>query len=412
MEFREHQLDNGLEVIAECNPHARATAVGFFVNAGSRDESDAIHGISHFLEHMAFKGTPTRTPDDVNRELDEMGSSSNAQTSEERTVYYGTVLPDFQDRIVGLLSDIMRPSLREEDFEAEKQVIIEEILMYEDMPPFCAPEKCMAVFFDSHPLARNIIGTVDSVGNMTPAQMRGYFEQRYSPGNIKLVATGDVDFDRLVKTADELCGGWEPFEVGRQTPRAAPSLGFKAIQKESAAQQYTVQIAAGPAAEDKDRYVSRIVSAIVGDASGSRLFWELVDPGLADYAEIGTYEFQGTGIYMTFLSCRPEDTTDNLRRLKQVQHKVETDGITAEELSRAKNKITAQIVLGSERSSARLIPVGSGWLQRHEYRTIQEMIDSYQSVTLDDIAASLDKYPLTQNATLTIGPLDDVSQPD
>ncbi|MCA9226592.1 MAG: insulinase family protein, partial [Planctomycetales bacterium] len=132
MEFRKHTLKNGLQVIAECNPRAFCTSLGFFVNTGSRDEVDANWGVSHFLEHMTFKGTPRRSAEDVNRELDEIGSSSNAYTSQEQTVYYATVLEEYQDRAVDLLCDMMRPALRSDDFEMEKQVILEEIAKYED----------------------------------------------------------------------------------------------------------------------------------------------------------------------------------------------------------------------------------------------------------------------------------------
>ena len=138
MTFREKRLENGLEIVAECNEQAYSTALGFFVNAGSRDETAQNSGVSHFLEHMAFKGTPKRTAADVNRELDEIGSQSNAYTSEEQTVYYAAVLPEYQSNAVDLLTDIMRPSLRQEDFDTEKKVILEEILRSEDQPPFGA----------------------------------------------------------------------------------------------------------------------------------------------------------------------------------------------------------------------------------------------------------------------------------
>ncbi|MEX0678298.1 MAG: pitrilysin family protein, partial [Pirellulales bacterium] len=144
MEFLEQRLANGLRIVAECNPEAHSTALGFFVETGARDENDAIAGVSHFLEHMMFKGTPTRTAQDVNREFDEIGAHYNAFTSEEHTVYYAAVLPEYQTAAVELLCDIIRPSLREEDFDTEKQVIIEEIRMYEDQPPFGADDKCRA----------------------------------------------------------------------------------------------------------------------------------------------------------------------------------------------------------------------------------------------------------------------------
>src|SRR5687768_3264363 len=156
MEFRSHTLPNGLEIIAECNPKAYSLGMAFFVKTGARDETDEISGVSHFLEHMVFKGTAKRSAADVNRELDEMGSFSNAQTGEEKTIYHATVLPEFQDRTVELLSDILRPALREEDFETEKKVIIEEICMYLDQPPFGGHEKCMAAHFGKHPLGRSV----------------------------------------------------------------------------------------------------------------------------------------------------------------------------------------------------------------------------------------------------------------
>ena len=147
MRFRQQTLPNGLDIIAECNPAAYSAAFAFFVQTGSRDETDALSGVSHFLEHMAFKGTPTRSAADVNRELDEMGAHSNAFTSEEQTVYYVTVLPEYQDRALDLLSDLMRPALRPADFETEQQVILEEIAKYDDQPPFGAHEKSMALHF-------------------------------------------------------------------------------------------------------------------------------------------------------------------------------------------------------------------------------------------------------------------------
>src|SRR5215475_6566186 len=140
-----------MEIIAECDDSAYSTALGFFVNTGARDETDEVSGVSHFLEHMVFKGTPSRSAEDVNREFDEMGAHYNAFTNEENTVYYAAMLPEYVHSAVELLADILRPSLRETDFDTEKQVIIEEIKMYEDQPPFGVDDKCRAAFFGSHP---------------------------------------------------------------------------------------------------------------------------------------------------------------------------------------------------------------------------------------------------------------------
>ncbi len=192
MNFRKQTLDNGLEVVAECNADARSAAMGFFVKTGSRDETDAVAGVSHFLEHMTFKGTPRRSADDVNREFDEISPDYNAFTSEENTVYYAAVLPQCQGRAVDLLADIMRPSLREEDFQTEKQVILEEIHKYEDQPPFGADDKARAAYFGTHPLGRSVLGTAQSITDIEVEAMRDYFGRRYSPDNLTLIATGSV----------------------------------------------------------------------------------------------------------------------------------------------------------------------------------------------------------------------------
>jgi len=398
-------LDNGLEVIAEVGSKAYSTALGFFVNTGSRDETDELSGVSHFLEHMVFKGTPTRSAEDVNRELDEIGSQSNAFTSEEQTVFYARVLPEYQGRALDLLSDIMRPSLRDEDFNIEKQVILEEIAKYEDQPPFGAFEKCMAAHFVEHPLAHSILGTQESVGALTSEQMRSYFEQRYSPGNIVLVASGNVDFDQLVADADRRCGSWQRFDAPRETPRAASHTGLEVIKKDAAAQEYVVQVANGPASEDDDRFAARLLATALGDDSGSRLFWELVDTGLAEFASMSPYEFQGTGIVLTYLACRPEDTAAGLQRVRQVFERAEKSGISEEELLRVKSKICSELVRQSESPARRLFAVGSNWLQRRAYMTVRETVDAYQATETTDLAAVLEKYPLTASTTVAIGPL-------
>ena len=188
MQFLTHTLPNGLEIVAECNAEAYSTALGFFVKTGARDESDDVAGVSHFLEHMVFKGTPTRSADDVNREFDEIGSHANAFTTEEKTVFYAAVLPEHQTRAIELLADILRPSLHEADFDTEKKVILEEIQMYEDQPPFGADDKCRAAYFGDHPLGRSVLGTTASVEALPVAAMRDYFRRRYAPGNIVVAA--------------------------------------------------------------------------------------------------------------------------------------------------------------------------------------------------------------------------------
>src|ERR1051325_449358 len=172
MKFLQDTLDNGLTVIGEQNAEARSLAVGYFVRTGARDESAEVSGVSHFLEHMLFKGTERRSADDVNREFDEMGADYNAFTGEEYTVYYGAVLPDHQHRLLDLLTDMMRPTLRVEDFEVEKKVIREEIALYKDRPQFCVIDDPRATYYEGHPLGHSILGTPETTGALHRDQMQ------------------------------------------------------------------------------------------------------------------------------------------------------------------------------------------------------------------------------------------------
>jgi len=411
LEFLKHKLANGLEVVAEVSDEAYSTALGFFVRAGARDETDEVAGVSHFLEHMMFKGTPTRSAEDVNREFDEMGAHYNAFTSEEATVYYAAVLPEHQTVAVELLADMMRPSLRKEDFDTEKQVIIEEIRMYDDQPPFGADDKCKEAHFGAHPLSRSVLGTVASITDLSVDAMRSYFERRYSPHNIVLAGTGRIDFDEFVATADRLCGGWHDVADGRANLKASPKPSFQVFHKQSSTQQYTLNMAPAPAAIDPQRFAAKLLAVIIGDDSGSRMFWEFVDPGIAEQASLSHYDYQDVGAYLSYISCDPERAEENLQQLTDLFRKIENDGITAAELDQAKRKTSARIVLGSERPRGRLFTVGSNWMQRQEHRTVLDDLNAIAAVTLDELHQLLHKYPLSQTTTVTIGPLTDVRAP-
>src|SRR5687767_13602456 len=208
MQRHHHQLDNGLTLVGEHDDSAHTLALGFFVRTGARDETPEVNGVSHFLEHMMFKGTHRRSPEDVNREFDEMGARYNAFTSEENTVYYGNVLPRFQNRLLDLLSDMMRPALRDEDFDVEKNVILEEIAMYHDRPQSVLFELAQNRYFNGHPLGASVLGSEDSIRTFQRDQMHEYFERRYAANNLTLVLTGNYDWDAARAQAEVDCRNW------------------------------------------------------------------------------------------------------------------------------------------------------------------------------------------------------------
>ena len=229
MQFKHTKLENGLTIIAEVNPAAASMAAGFFVRTGSRDEMPDVSGVSHFLEHMVFKGTERRSAFDVNREFDEIGASYNAFTSEENTVYYAAVLPEFQTRMLELLCDIMRPALRAEDFEVEKKVILDEIARYQDIPRFRVYDKLMSEHFASHPLGNSILGVPESITALKRDDMQAYFNCRYSPGNVTAAGVGNLDFDAFVQTVSQACSAWPCCEAGRETSRASVAGAEKVV---------------------------------------------------------------------------------------------------------------------------------------------------------------------------------------
>lgn len=404
MEFRQRTLANGLEVVAECQPRAVSCAVGFFVNAGSRDETPDVSGVSHFLEHMMFKGTPTRSPEDVNREFDEMGASYNAMTSEEQTIYYASLLPEYLPRAMELWADVLRPALRAEDFTTEKQVILEEIEMYEDRPPYMADDICKEFHFQSHPLANSVLGSPESVSALQVEQMRDYFERQYSPGNIILAAAGKIDFDELCGLAEKYCGHWKPQATHRPQIEPARRSGLKSIAKPNSQQQYFIELANAPTCRDPLRLAASVLTMIVGDDTGSRLFWDLVDCGRAEHVVVSYSDYTDAGLFSTYMSCDPEVFEENLKTIRDVFREVEVNGVTEAELEQAKNKAASSIVLSGERPRSRLFKIGGSWAKRREYKSVKDVLDMVRAITLDDIRQVLDRYPLSAGSAVAVGP--------
>jgi predicted Zn-dependent peptidase len=260
-------------------------------------------------------------------------------------------------------------------------------------------------------LAKSVLGTSRSVADLTPEKMRRYFDSRYSADNVFVAAAGKVDFDALVEQVAARCRDWQPHGAQRATPAAASSTQFEVVHRPSATQEYVLALADAPASEDADRYAAKLLATIVGDDSGSRMYWEMVDPGLVETASLGHYEYLGAGMFYTWLACEPDTVEQNLALLDSIFRQVESTGITDAELQQAKNKVKARVVLSSERPQSRLFNVGGNWLQRREYRTVADDLRALDEVTLGDLAAVLRKFPLSRYTTLAVGPREDVRPP-
>jgi predicted Zn-dependent peptidase len=406
MQFHHSTLPNGLEVVAELNDDAYSVAFGFYVKAGARDESADVSGVSHFLEHMAFKGTERFSAEDVNRIFDEYGTEYNAMTGEESTVFYSSVLPEYLPQTFELQAGILYPTLRQDDFDMEKKVILEEIGMYEDQPSSVAYDRAMQLHFSGHDLGQSVLGTVASVSALTSEQMRSYHAEHYRAGNIILAVAGNTDWQTVLDLATKFCGHWPSGKNVRTPAAACPTAQTQCVLKDQCQQEQIIQLAPAPSCTDARRYAAELLTVIVGDDSNSRLYWELVDPGLAESAECGYYEYEGAGTYMTFLNGAPESTQANLDRIAQLYEAINADGVTADELEQAKNKVATRIVLRSERPMGRLSSVGGNWLARREYRTVEDDLATVRGITLEEIRQLLKDFPLRQITTVGVGPLE------
>ncbi|MES2794108.1 MAG: pitrilysin family protein [Planctomycetota bacterium] len=404
MQFHEARLSNGLQVIAELTKGVHSVGVGFFVMTGSRDETDAVSGVSHFLEHMAFKGNDRFSADDVNRIFDEVGAKYNAATAEELTMYYAAVLPEYLDRTTELLAALIRPALRQDDFDMEKNVILEEIGMYDDQPMFVAYEKMMQAHFERHPLGRSVLGTKDSVTILTSEQMRRYHHERYLAGNVILAVAGNCEWSEVLELANKYCASWPTGDAGRIIAPPQPYRGIYLIQRETSQQQHVMHQDPAPDALHPLRSAAELLSVVVGDDSGSRLYWELVDPGYVEGAELTYQEYHGAGVFRTFFNGQPDETEPNLARVQKVYDKINREGVTEQELQQAKSKVCSRVVLSSERPMGRLESLGNNWMYRNRYQSVADDLQQIRAVTTSQIRELLEAFPLAQTTTVTVGP--------
>lgn len=409
MKFQQIELPSGLKIVAESNPHVHSVSAGFFVRTGARDESPQVSGVSHFLEHMAFKGNDEFNADDVNRIFDEIGARYNASTNEEVTMFYAAVLPEYLDTALQMLACLMQPALRDDDFSMEKQVILEEIGMYADQPAFTCYDHAMATHFSGHPLGCSILGSNESITALTAEQMQQYHREHYHAGNITLAVTGRFDIDEFAALAERHCGRIPQGQAAREPVSATSVPRTKMICREGNLQQHLMLMGGAPDAKHELRFAAELMSVIIGDDSGSRLYWELVDPGYAEAAELSFHEYDGAGAWLTYVCCQPDQVAVNLGRLNAVFDDVNARGIEADELERARNKVASRIVLRGERPMGRLSAVGGNWMYRSEYRSVEDDLQTVRSLTNDDLRRLLDEFPLHLTTTVGVGPLPELT---
>ena len=403
MEFKQHTLNNGLTIIGEINKLAQSCAIGFFVRSGSRDETPQISGVSHFLEHMLFKGTDKLSPFDVNELFDKTGAKFNAFTSEENTVYYATILPEYLPQITSLWSQLMRPALRDEDFDMEKNVIKEEIAMYKDMPHFYVMDKARALHFGSHPCGNSVLGSDQSIDALTANQMREYFNNRYAPNNMVVACTGNIDFDTVISQVESWCSSWSRQDVGRKTEYTRGTLTSERVEKANLVREHICLVSPAVSAQDPRRYVASLAAMVIGDDSGSRYFWELVDNAVTETASMQFESMDGVGAFYTYIRCSPENVEKVNPILTNIFNSL-GNGISEDELTKAKNKILSALTLRNELPMGRLTEVGFNWVYLKQSRTIAQEIEAVKAVTVKQVNDLLAEFKPGQYTRVALGP--------
>ncbi|MBE0534044.1 MAG: insulinase family protein, partial [Phycisphaerae bacterium] len=405
MEFRQRALANGLTIVGEVNTDAQTAAVGFFVRTGSRDETAQINGVSHFLEHMLFKGNEELSALEVNEAFDRTGAKFNAFTSEENTVYYAAVLPEFLLEVTELWAGLMRPSLRQSDFDMEKNVILEEIAMYKDTPHFDVMDKCRALHFGLHACGASVLGTNDSIARLMSSEMRAYFDLRYAPDNMVVACCGDFDFEAVCELVERRCGGWPAAGARRPLSYFGGTGQQQREEKANLVREHICMMSAGVGMQDERRFAMSLLAAIVGDDTGSRYFWELVDPAIAETAIMQADEMDGVGALYSYIRCSPQEADKVSEIVVRIFDELAADGVTQAELEAARNKVLSALTIKSEQPMGRLVNLGFDWVYRQDYRSVADEVASVRGVTVEDVNALVREFDPRKFTRYAIGPV-------
>jgi predicted Zn-dependent peptidase len=362
-----------------------------------------INGVSHFLEHMMFKGSDKYTWEDVNRIFDEIGARYNAFTSQEMTAYYANVIPEFTENAIEHLAHLLRPAIRVEDFTTEKKVILEEIAMYLDDPGHRLYEKLMDVHFGNHPLSLSVLGSAESIQKLERDAMANYFKSRYGPGNMVLSVTGQLKFDEVVRLAEKYMGAWPHVEAPRNYTQPLYKPQRTSLTDAKLNRTYTMGMTPGPSAQDDRRFAARVLSDVIGDSDGSRFYWALVDNAIAEEADFGFYPHDNCGSFYLSLVTEPGRTDKALGIALKELEKVKGD-LNSDEVERAKNKIASSLVLSGEVPLGRMRSIGSQWIYNKQYRSLEEDMATLTAIDVGSLKKLMDEYPFDPMTIVTLGP--------
>ncbi|MGW4364964.1 M16 family metallopeptidase [Nocardia takedensis] len=391
---RKTVLPGGLRVVTEHVPGVRSASIGVWVGVGSRDEGPTVAGAAHFLEHLLFKATPTRSALDIAQSMDAVGGELNAFTAKEQTCYYAHVIDEDLPLAVDLVSDVVLNGLcRAADVDVERQVVLEEIAMRDDDPEDLVGDAFLTALFGEHPIGRPVIGSVESIESMRAGQLRSFHLRRYRPDRMVVAVAGNVEHDHVVELvhrafANRLDPAAEPARrrEGRYRQHREPQLHWNHRDSEQAHLSFGVR--AFGRHEGERRWPLSVLNTVVGGGLSSRLFQRIREErGLAYSVYSSVDTFADTGAFSVYIGCQPENLGKVAALARGVLEEIAADGITEAECARAKGSLRGGLVLGLEDSASRMNRIGRSELSYGNHRTVSETLTRIDAVTTEQVDA-------------------------
>jgi predicted Zn-dependent peptidase len=408
--LRRSTLPGGLRVVTEYLPAVHSASVGVWVNVGSRDEGTTVAGAAHFLEHLLFKSTPTRTAVEVAQAVDAVGGELNAFTAKEHTCYYAHMLDSDLELAVDLVADVvLNGRCATEDVEIERDVVLEEIAMRDDDPEDALADLFLAALFGDHPVGRPVIGTVESVSAMTREQLRSFHVRRYTPDRMVVAVAGNVDHDEVVGLVRQHFGprlvrGRQPVAPRRGAGRVSWRPQLTLVNRESE-QTHVMLGVRTPGRYWEHRWALQVLNTVLGGGLSSRLFQQVRESrGLAYSVYSAVDTFADSGALSVYAACQPERFGEVARVAAQVLASVSHDGITEAECRIAKGSLRGGLVLGLEDSGSRMNRIGRSELNYGEHRSIDCTLRELDLVTVDEVNAVARRLLGKPYAVAVLGP--------
>jgi predicted Zn-dependent peptidase len=407
-EIRQSRLASGLTVVTEHVPGSAVVSIGFWVDAGSRDERAEIAGASHFLEHLLFKGTEDRSAQEIAEAIEAVGGEMNAFTTKEYTAFYVRLLAEDLDLALDILSDIMwAPAFRGDEVESERQVILEEILMHEDEPADLVHDLCQEALYPDHPLGREVLGERSTITAMSRDEIRGYFAEHYRPGSIVVAAAGHLDHDRLVEGIERRFVG----PAGAGPVRGQNTLVAErplVVANRPTEQAHLVVGMRGPARDDDDRFTLAVLNQLLGGGMSSRLFQEVREKrGLAYSVYSYRAAYLETGLLAIYAGTSPTRVKTTLDIILGELDRLLQEDIPERELAVARGHVKGSLVLSLEDTSSRMNRIGRSQLVHGEVMTLQELVERTESVSAADVRRVIERVVGGPRTLAVIGPCEE-----